>query len=143
MKLSSFRSREGSLQMVTPFGRHVIAAEFTKRLNQKAAQPASAFVMEEDVVAGHATILGEGRHQGPAREGGAPAFLSGVMPTASSSAGTTSTTYPTSCRSSPRAVMPRGQWTMNGVEMPPSCVQILCRRNGTLPALDQPGPRHR
>jgi hypothetical protein len=36
-KLSPFRSRERSLQMGTPFGRHVIAAKFAKRLNEKTA----------------------------------------------------------------------------------------------------------
>ena len=36
-KLPPFRSRERSLQMGTPFGRHVIAAKFTKRLNKKTA----------------------------------------------------------------------------------------------------------
>ena len=36
-KLPPFRSRERSLQMGTPFGRHVIAAKFTKRLNKNTA----------------------------------------------------------------------------------------------------------
>ena len=38
-----FRSRERSLQVGSPLGRHVLAAEFTKRLNQKAADPSGGF----------------------------------------------------------------------------------------------------
>ncbi len=39
--------------------------------------------------------------------------------------------------------MPAGQWTINGVAIPPSWVQTLCRRKGVLAALENPGPRHR
>ena len=41
--MAPFRSREGSLQVGSPLGRHVLAAEFTKRLNQKAAEPSGGF----------------------------------------------------------------------------------------------------
>ena len=57
--------------------------------------------------------------------------------------GTRSMTWPTQVRSSPRAVIPLGQWTTSGVEIPPSLTQILWRRNGALLALAQPGPRHK
>ena len=49
-------------------------------------------------------------------------------------------TCPGACRSSPFAVMPLGQWTISGVEIPPSWTHVLCRRNGVLHRLDQPGP---
>lgn len=42
-KSSSFRCRERALQVGAPLGSHVLAAEFTKRLNQKAAQSAGRF----------------------------------------------------------------------------------------------------
>ena len=43
----------------------------------------------------------------------------------SSSVVTQSITWPTSWRRSPRAAIPWGQCTISGVDMPPSCVQIL------------------
>ena len=40
-------------------------------------------------------------------------------------------------RTTPGAGMPSGQWTMSGVEMPPSCTHPLKRRNGVLEAFAQ------
>ncbi len=36
-----------------------------------------------------------------------------------------STTCPGVCRIVPRAAMPRGQCAIKGVEIPPSCTQVL------------------
>ena len=41
-------------------------------------------------------------------------------------------------RTSPRAVMPRGQWTISGSATPPSWVSRFHRRKGVLPATVQP-----
>ena len=38
-----FRSGERSLQIGAPLGRDVLAAEFTERLNQQAAEPSGGF----------------------------------------------------------------------------------------------------
>ena len=106
-----------------------------------------ALVMEEQHVAGRhcrrerrrARGFGRARAARRRRRRGSAGFA----PATSSSVGTKSITWPTSWRSSPRAAIPFGQWTTSGVEMPPSLTQILCRRNGALLALAQPGPRHR
>ena len=34
--------------------------------------------------------------------------------------------------SMPLCLMPSGQWMMKGVDMPPSCIQLLNRRKGAL-----------
>ena len=57
--------------------------------------------------------------------GGAPAGRLASAPARSSSVGTRSITWPTSCRNSPRAAMPWGQWTISGVETPPSFTHTL------------------
>ena len=67
--------------------------------------------------------------------------LVGRLPPATSRiVGTRSMTWPGLCRSSPRAAMPAGQWTISGVEMPPSWTHVLCRRNGVLATRRPAGP---
>ena len=72
---------------------------------------------------------------------GMPSNVLGRAPPASSSiVGRRSMRCDGVWRNAPWAEMPRGQLTISGVEMPPSCTQVLWRRNGVFARLDQPGP---
>ena len=82
-----------------------------------------SFVLPPKLVVLDSAVTGKGRHEAQARASRAGAACStgerGV-PVSSRIVGTTSMTWPASRRSSPRALIPFGQCTINGVEIPPS-----------------------
>ncbi len=62
----------------------------------------------------------------------------GSTPSAASTVGTMSTMCAYWVRTSPRALMPFGQWTTNGSQAPPRYVSRFQRRKGVFPAQVQP-----
>ena len=110
------------------------------------ADGAVAFVSPPQVVVLHVFRRGRRPARGSCPVGAGTAFVglaAARAPATSRIVGTMSITWPGSWRSSPRAAIPLGQWTISGVAMPPSWTQVLWRRNGVLATVDQPGPRQR